>query len=45
MSEVCVEMVGCGQIAEAHFKVVQACEGATLTFCVDINPGRAQICG
>ena len=35
-------MVGCGQIAEAHLKGIQALEDTTFTFAVDIAAERAQ---
>jgi predicted dehydrogenase len=42
MSEIGVAMVGCGQIAEAHLKAIEACEGARLAYCVDVDSARAQ---
>tara|TARA_B100000700_G_scaffold80980_1_gene91146 strand:- start:155 stop:1093 length:939 start_codon:yes stop_codon:yes gene_type:complete len=35
-------MVGCGQIGNAHFKAIQACDAARVAFCVDVDPSRAE---
>ena len=37
-----IAMVGCGQIAEAHLKAVDAVEGAELAWCVDVVESQAQ---
>ena len=42
MSEVGMAVVGCGQIAEAHLKAIEACVGARLVFCVDVDFERAE---
>lgn len=35
-------LVGCGQIADAHRKAIEAVDGATLTWCQDIDGDAAQ---
>ena len=42
-SEIGIAMVGCGQIAEAHLKAIQGCDGARVTWCVDVDPDRAKL--
>ncbi|MBS10111.1 MAG: hypothetical protein CME19_00730 [Gemmatimonadetes bacterium] len=35
-------MVGYGQIGNAHFKAIQACDAARVAFCVDVDPSWAE---
>ena len=42
MSDIGMAMIGCGQIANAHLKAIDACEGARTTFCVDVDGERAR---
>ena len=35
-------MIGCGQIASAHIRAIQACPDARVTFCVDVDEERAE---
>ena len=40
-SNVGIAMVGCGQIAEAHLKAVQANENSRVVWCTDVDSDRA----
>lgn len=40
--EIGIAMVGCGQIAEAHLKAVDALDGANLVWCVDVVTEQAE---
>jgi predicted dehydrogenase len=42
MSDIGIAMVGCGQIANAHLKALDACNDAALAFCVDVDADRAK---
>ena len=42
MQDLRIAMVGCGQIANAHLKAIEACPRASVSFCVDIDEGRAE---
>lgn len=37
-----IAMIGCGQIAEAHFKAIEAIDGAWLVWCIDVVAEQAQ---
>jgi len=37
-----IAMVGCGQIAEAHLKAIEAVDGAKLVWCVDVVADQAK---